>query len=330
MLQELQKLDLKWENQASTAQSYDWLREAYTQRTTALPTDTPFRFIKGWQFILDGEDRARALRGLEAATLMNIKKALRNGNAWIDDSLSFRNRDHLLIGRERWKKERRRRYAQLNLPLKADDFLDPLCAGLEAKLKEVRDALGRGDISIEEGSIRLPRLKAEASAAETDRWRDELFEEVGTVQLPDLILEMDGLTGFSRAILDRPARSEEELLQVYGGMLAHGTSFDASAVALQMPQLTAAQVLSGMQLFEDAQRIRAANDAVASFQRQHPVVAAWGDGRLASSDMMSMDVARQIWSARLDPKRGVPSVGSYTHVSDLWSIIYSLPSEAPA
>jgi TnpA family transposase len=108
-------------------------------------------------------------------------------------------------------------------------------------------------------------------------------------------------------------------------MLAHATAFDATAVALQIPQLTPAQVLSGMQLFEDAQRIRMANDVVASFQRQQAVVQTWGDGKLASSDMMSMDVARQIWSARLDPRRGVPSVGTYTHVSDFWSIIYDQP-----
>ncbi len=325
LLQELQKLDLRWENATPTTQSYEWLREAYTQRTTALPPGTAFRSTRGWQFILDGDDRARALRGLEAATLMNIKKSLRNGTAWIDDSLSFRNRDHLLISRSRWTKERHRRYTQLNLPLKADEFLEPLCTALEVKLNEVKGALDRGDITIEEGAIRLPRLKAEGSLAETSRRRDELFEEIGAVQLPDLILEIDSLTGFSRALLDRPARSEEELLKVYGGMLAHGASVDATAIALQIPQLTPAQVLSGMQLFEDTPRLRAANDVVTSFQRQHPVVQVWGDGKLASSDMMSMDVARQIWNARLDPKRGIPSIGSYTHVSDFWSIIYDQP-----
>lgn len=115
------------------------------------------------------------------------------------------------------------------------------------------------------------------------------------------------------------------MLRVYGGMLAHGTAMDASTIALQVPQLTAAQILSGMQLFEDDSRVRAASDAIASFHRRLPVAAIWGDGSLASSDMMSLDVSRKIWNARLDPKRGVASVGSYTHVSDFWSIIYDLP-----
>ena len=70
-------------------------------------------------------------------------------------------------------------------------------------------------------------------------------------------------------------------------------------------------------MYEDARRLRGANDAVTSFQRQLPVCEIWGDGSLSSSDMMSLDVSQKILAARLDPRRGVPSVGSYTHVSDL-------------
>lgn len=40
---------------------------------------------------------------------------------------------------------------------------------------------------------------------------------------------------------------------------------------------------------------------------------------------MSLDVSRKIWVARLDPKRNVPSVGTYTHMADFWSVIYDQP-----
>ncbi len=325
LLTELHKLDLKWEPATPAAESYALLRELYAKGGRALPPDTTVHGAKGWRFILEGEDRGRALRGLEAAMLMGLKKALRSGVAWNDHGVAFRNRDDLLIRRARWKKERRRHYARLNLPLKPEEYLDRLCSVLEEKLRCVDEAVARGEITIEDGTIRLPRSKPEPVSAETVRHRTALFKEIGAIQLPDLILEVDSLTGFSQALLDRPARSEQELLKVYGGMLAHGTAMDAAAAALQIPQLTAAQILAGMQLFEDTGRVRAAADAIASFHRQIPVAAIWGDGSLASSDMMSLDVSRKIWNARLDPQRGVPSVGRYTHVSDFWSIIYDQP-----
>jgi TnpA family transposase len=136
---------------------------------------------------------------------------------------------------------------------------------------------------------------------------------------------MDSRVGFSRILLGRTAKSPTELLQVYAGMLAHGSAMDASAISLMIPQLTPNQILSGMQYFEDRQLVRIANDTVTSLQRNLPIATYWGDGALASSDMMSLDVSRKIWQARLDPKRKTPSIGTYTHVSDFWSVIYDQP-----
>jgi hypothetical protein len=218
-----------------------------------------------------------------------------------------------------------RRYAQLNLPLTADRYVERLIAALETKLTTVEAAITAGKIRVEDGTIRLPRLKAHPPTAEVERCRERLFKDTGVVQFSELMLQMDSLTGFSRTLLGRPAHSEEELLAVYGGMLAHGTALDATGVALMVPSLQPRHILKGMQWFEDGLAVRAANEAVVSFQRQLPVARFWGDGSLASSDMMSVDVARHVWVARLDPRRRVPSVGTYTHVSDFWSVVYDQP-----
>lgn len=208
LLMELQKLDLKWESPTLAASPYMVLRELYAEGESALRLDTTVHCPKGWKFIVEGDDRKRAMRAVEAATLMDLKKALRSGAAWIDHSIAFRNRDDLLISRARWKKERQRHYDRLNLPLKPEEYLDRLCSALEEKLKRVDEAVAHGEITIEDGTIRLPRPKPEPVSAETTRRRTALFKEIGTTQLPDLILEVDSHTGFSQALLDRPARSE--------------------------------------------------------------------------------------------------------------------------
>jgi TnpA family transposase len=50
-----------------------------------------------------------------------------------------------------------------------------------------------------------------------------------------------------------------------------------------------------------------------------------GQGHLASSDMMSLETAKRVWQARLDPRRQTPSVGLYSHVRDRWGIFHAQP-----
>lgn len=44
----------------------------------------------------------RALAALEVATLLNLRRALRNGTVWIEHSLGFRSRETLFIPEPRW------------------------------------------------------------------------------------------------------------------------------------------------------------------------------------------------------------------------------------
>lgn len=325
LLNELQKLDLKAEEGNPTSERLDYLRSLYQKKDSALPETPTVSYPSAWSSLIEGADRERAMRALEAATLVGLRKSLRSGAVFVDYSEKFRGRKSLLIDDERWAKEKAKRYAQLNLPLNGNDLVDRLVADLEQKLQAVDVAITAEKITVQDGTIHLPRVKALVPRPDVEKKRDAMFAKIGVVQLPDLILQIDCQTGFSKAILGRPAKNDTELLQVYAGMLAHGTSLDASGVSLMIPQLRPSQITAGMQYFEDREATRAANDAVISFQRRLPIASAWGDGSLASCDMMSLDVSRQIWAARLDPKRKVASVGSYTHVSDFWSIIYDQP-----
>lgn len=325
LLSELQKLDIQAEEGNPNKERVDYLRTLYRQKMSVLPMQPDVAVPAPWKDLIEGEDRERAMRALEAATLIGLRKSLRSGAVFVEHSEKFRGRHRLLIDEQRWAKERTKRYAQLNLPLSADDLINRLVAELEQKLAAVDAAISQGRISVETGAIHIPRVRAAEARPEVERKRNALFSKIGVVQLPDLILEMDSQIGFSKVVLGRPARSPTELLQVYAGMLAHGGAVDASGVSLMVPQLKPSQITAGMQLLEDRGVVRAANDAVVSFQRRLPIASIWGDGTLASSDMMSLDVSRQIWVARMDPKRRVPSVGTYTHLSDFWSVIYDQP-----
>jgi len=75
----------------------------------------------------------------------------------------------------------------------------------------------------------------------------------------------------------------------------------------------------------DEHRLAEACKAVLQLMHRHPIATSWGRSDLASSDMMSMETAKRVWQARLDPRRQTPSVGIYSHVRDRWGIFHAQP-----
>ena len=325
LLSELRKLDLQAEPDNPSVKIAQYLQELYSRGITELPRNHGQAYPWPWRELIEGEDRERAMRAMEAMTLVSLRKALKSGAVYVDHSEKFRGRHRLVIGQAEWDRERKIRYSQLNLPLNPNEFLRSLVAELDVKLQALEDAHVRDEFQVSDGRFRIPRSKPNLPTIEIEQNKRDLHAKLDIVQFPDLILQMDSQVGFSKIILDRPAINSTELLQIYTGMLAHGCALDASDVSHMVPQLTTNQVLAGMRYFENKDKVRAANDAVTSYQLRLPICAAWGDGSLASADMMSIDVSKQVWRARQDYRRKVASVGTYTAVSDFWSVIYDTP-----
>jgi TnpA family transposase len=126
-------------------------------------------------------------------------------------------------------------------------------------------------------------------------------------------------------MLGREPRSASELLMVYAGVLAHGTALSAAETACMIPQLGAPAVRQAVRWASDERRLAEAYRAVLSFMHRHSICATWGRSDLASSDMMSLETAKRVWQARLDPRRQTPSIGIYSHVRDRWGIFHAQP-----
>jgi hypothetical protein len=261
-----------------------------SERVDVTPSVKPM-----WHEQINDPNRTQALRVLEAATLLDLRSALRRGTVWAKDSLDFRERDRLLIAPARWEKERRQYFSRLGVPERADQFRTALIAAAESGLSAVAEAVRAGDIVIEDDTLHLPAITAESLPKELTSTRGALFPEIGDVQLPDVMLEMDSQTHFSWALLGRAAQSERELLNLYGAILAHGTELDATGVALMTPSLDATHIAAAMRGLEDDRVFRRANDAVVEFMRRHAITKHWGDGSVASADMMSLETSRHLW-----------------------------------
>jgi len=299
--------------------------DALSGSPNALPDNAAQPFGPSWQALTDQPDRAAALGCYRAATLMGLKRALRNRSVSVDHSLSYRAPEKKLIPEKLWQRDRGRFIRDLNLPASSEKYLQRLEAGLSAGLAALAEAVEAGAVAIEGGEVRLPRRKPAPKDPRLEPARQALAHALGDVQFPEVLIEIDGLTRFSWTLLGRPARSEQELVTLYAALMGLGSDLSVAELVRMVPALAADSLGQMMLKIEAEKRLRSANDAVLRFMRAHSVAALWGRGLFASADMMSLEATRYLWSARLDPRRRTYAVGTYAHVLDQWGILYDQP-----
>lgn len=258
--------------------------------------------------------------------MLSLRKSLRRGSVWVDHSLSFRERDRMLIPPSEWDRDRERYRGLLGLPATADEFIEPVLANLQVGLAAVAEANAQGRIEVDgNGLLHLPAITALPDDGEPRRTRDLIYKAIGAIQFPDILLEVDAQTNFSDELLGHRATDATELLASYAALLAHGTDLDAKGVAAMIPGIETAHVSVAMRAIEGHGRLRRANERVVQFQGRFPLAAHWGSGARASADMMALDTSPHLWSARVDPRRRTYAAGVYTHVVDRWGIVYDQP-----
>jgi TnpA family transposase len=299
--------------------------DSFSGAPNALPDKAPQPFGPSWQELIDQPDRGAALGCFRAATLMGLKRALRNRSVSVDHSLSYRATKDKLIPQKLWQRDQGRFIRDLNLPASSEKYLQRLEAGLSAGLAALAEAVEAGAVAIEDSELRLPRRKPAPKDPRLEPARQALARALGDVQFPEVLIEIDGLTQFSWTLLGRQARSEQELVTLYAALMALGSDLSVAELVRMVPALVADSLGQMMLKIEAERRLRSANDEVLRFMREHPVAALWGRGLFASADMMSLEATRYLWSARLDPRRRTYAIGTYAHVLDQWGILYDQP-----
>lgn len=295
------------------------------QSSSILPAGTANPFGPSWQNLVDQSDRKAALDCFRAATVMLLKRALRNRSVTVGHSLSYVAPEDKLIPIKLWERDRNRFLRDLSMPASAEKYLQKLEAGLTAGLAAIAEAVEAGTVAIDSDAIRLPRRKPAPKNPHIDQTRRTIMEAIGSAQLSQIMIEIDSLTRFSWTLLGRPARSEQELITLYASLLALGSDLSIAELARMIPAVNADSLGQMVLKLEADNRLRTANDVVMRFMREHRIASLWGRGLFASADMMSLEATRYLWSARLDPRRRTYAVGTYAHVLDQWGILYDQP-----
>ena len=301
-------------------------RELRDKGMRELPRELDVPVSSVWRDLVDDDDRKRAHTAFEANTALSLHRSLRRGSVWIDHSLTFRERDQMLIPPDEWVAQRDRFLSQMQVTDDPGAYLTKLLEHIAVGLEALDEAHEEGKVAIDtKGVIHLAKLEAQPQAPEPRRTVELLYDEIGSVQFPDIMLEADSLTNFSLVLLGHRPKTEDELIALYGGLIAHGRDMTAKSIAAMTPQLDPGLVSTAMRALESPGRLDRANRTVVEFQKKHWLAELWGTGDKGSADSMSVDASRHLWNARVDPRRRTHAIGLYTHVLDHHGVAHNQP-----
>ena len=132
---------------------------------------------------------------------------------------------------EIWKVRRSGYQLEKDLPNAEHLYTDRAEGALRASLACLQDAIAAGEVWVGRKDLYFRRDEAEVQPEGVYQAQNELYRKIGRIQLPTLLLELDSRVHFSWKLLSREPNSAEELLSVYGALLAAGTDLQSRGVA---------------------------------------------------------------------------------------------------
>jgi hypothetical protein len=154
-----------------------------------VPTAPPWT-RRSKSLVEDFEPR-RALRAFEAATITAVRQGLRNGSLYSPYGEEFADPTHHLMPAAVWQTRRGPYQLEKSLPQRPEQDTDRAQAALQASLAGLQDAVATGDVWIGRKDLYFRRDEAEEQPEGVDLAHTTLYREIGRVQLPTLLLELD-------------------------------------------------------------------------------------------------------------------------------------------
>ncbi len=271
------------------------LRRLNAEGKRKLPENTSLVFVppKWNSYVLDDTGQI-VRRYYELCVLWELRRALRAGNLWLEHSRRYANPEGYLIPQQQWLSIRQEVCQLLQVPEAGEQRLQQLAVELEAQLTRLDQGLkGNKLLRIEAGKLVVSPLSAEELPESSKALQQLIRERLPQIDLTDLFIEVDGLTGFSQHLeyVGGPTtRTQESQIYLYAAILAQACNLGLSAMA-QIANLSHPRLLWYTNWYLREDTLRAANTAIVNFQYHQLLSQYWGGGTLSSSDGQRFPVA---------------------------------------
>ncbi len=175
------------------------LRQMNAACRRKVPEDAPVDFVgpKWRPYVVDSAG-AISRKYYELCVLWELRGSLRSGDVWLDGSRRYADPETYLISPERWPELREEvcHLAQANPD--GEERLQECRRELEEGLAALDKTLaGEGKVRVTGGDLMLSPLRAEELPESTVLLRQLVAERLPRVELADLLVEVDGWTGFT-------------------------------------------------------------------------------------------------------------------------------------
>ena len=219
--------------------------------------------------------------------LWQLRAALRAGDVWIARSRRYADPESYLIPKERWPSLRAEVCAQIGVAHDGAQRLAERRAELEALLQRVDDRLPHYNrVRMEDGELVVPRPPADDRPESLEKLERLVDERLPLVELSDLLLEVDGWTGFSKELEHAGGaepRTKNLLVQCHASILAQACNMGLVRMA-QVADLSYEKLAWTTRWYLREETLRAAFIRIVNYQHRQPLAHTWGTGGFSSSD----------------------------------------------
>jgi TnpA family transposase len=251
-----------------------------------LPGFSPSGFIDNqWRpYVVDPGRGRLDRRAYELCAAYELRAALRAGRVWVPGSRRHTDPASLLLSDENWHQIRTEFAETVEQPTDGSERLRALAreqAGLLERLARERDQTAEAQLA--DGEL---TVKAAGDATEDGRLRRLIEPRLPEVDLAELLIEVDGWTGFTDHLMPLSGnrrRSPDMPCLLYAAILAQATNLGLSGMA-RASQFSYQQLEWAWEQYCREDTLTTASASLVDYHHSLPLSQEWGAGRLSSSD----------------------------------------------
>lgn len=264
------------------------IRDLDTLGKRKVPANAGIKFVpKRWSEYVINQEGKIVRKYYELCALWELRIALRSGNIWLSNSRRYANPESYLIPKNQWLKLKSEVLSQIQVSEVATHTIELKKQELSQLLSEFDATFQDNEqVRIEKDKLVVSPLKAEEVPDSTKQLRKQIRERLPWIELTNLIIEIDNLTGFSQALV-HAADTENSIPDIkrylYAAIIAQGCNIGLERMA-RLASLSYHQLSWCNNWYLRESTLKAANTKIVNFQYHLPLSQIWGSGTLSSSD----------------------------------------------
>jgi TnpA family transposase len=264
------------------------IRNLDLQGKRKIPANAEIKFVpKRWSEYVINQEGKIVRKYYELCVLWELRTALRSGNIWLSNSRRYANPESYLIPKQQWLKLKLEVCQQIQVSEVATHTIELKKQELSQLLSQFNATFQDNEqVRLEKEKLVISPLKAEEVSDSTKQLRKQIRERLPWIELTNLIIEIDNLTGFSQALV-HAADTENSIPDIkrylYAAIIAQGCNIGLERMA-RLASLSYHQLAWCNNWYLRESTLKAANTKIVNFQYHLPLSQIWGGGTLSSSD----------------------------------------------